>query len=100
MSSSLGDAHFFEESMNATKVCSLCDACVYLLAMKTIGGLTLTPTPFCIHSILQVRAYLASNKEAEKSRGMKFLLANMSKGTSIKRDQDPALPPSHLLPHD
>jgi hypothetical protein len=29
---------------------------------------------------MKVRAYLASNKEAEKSRGMKFLLANMSKG--------------------
>lgn len=28
----------------------------------------------------QVRSYLASNKESEKSRGMKFLLANMSKG--------------------
>ncbi|KAM3576770.1 hypothetical protein VYU27_001364 [Nannochloropsis oceanica] len=49
MSSSLGDAHFFEESMNATKV----------------------------------RAYLASNKEAEKSKGMKFLLANMSKGRDM-----------------
>lgn len=93
MSSSLGDAHFFEESMNATKVCLSCLppflACHF---MKTITVLTLTPTHFCIHSFLQVRAYLASNKEAEKSRGMKFLLANMSKGT--KGNQDPTLPPS------
>jgi vesicle coat complex subunit len=28
----------------------------------------------------QVRAYLSSSKESEKSKGMKFLLANMSKG--------------------
>ena len=30
-----------------------------------------------------MRSYLASNKEAEKSRGMKFLLANMSKGRDM-----------------
>lgn len=49
-STSFGEAHYFEESMNATKV----------------------------------RSYLASSKEAEKSKGMKFLLANMSKGKSEK----------------
>lgn len=37
-----------------------------------------------MHTIHQVRSYLASNKESEKSRGMKFLLANMSKGACVK----------------